>query len=706
MTEFVRFGLNLLNLFVLLLSLSNLSFNNFVFPETRFYNTQIWIWDFGYKLLVYYPVCIPLIFYSYRDRFDPVKNIKILFVYLFLSLLTNVPASYILLDGSPGFYNFLFLWVIFGISLPFAVVLLCIGLAKTGSGLKLTWPFVFFVLILLFSVRVIFTGGAMAKLEDEVAYFLQALIFESGQIKIQISEIPGLSAKSISEIYHMPYIFSRDGYYSVHLHAWSFLLSLAGFIKPWINYIVFIFSIPVFIYGNRVIRFFPENWEVFAALLFASVPVLFFQTNSYMAHTSTMLLHMSVFIAWFAIKEKKNKIKQIIISLSFVLLIVLVLIWRPQAAIPLLAGLLIVDLYFIFLNKSANILYICRIFFIGLGGVIAFVVLRSYADRMDSNYIFFTADYFSYIFGTDCQSLGFGQGHGCFPTSGTAGYSFRKVIIRLFELFSMGNQELNAFGLPILSVIIYLIFVHRYQIFKKDSVLLPLTLISILHVGVFSLYFHNGGENYRGRYLSEISYILHYSFLYLLYLESKNEKSKIKMLSDLFKNLEFRSIAMIIFLCLLCLQFTRSRGNFIQTGVPTYLELPLFNGNKISNALVYAKEDLPFTEKLTSNGLWAFPDEFSDDDKYFTRTQIKAAFNTGLSTMVSHSVRIDQYGLMRDKNGNVLTGEIPIKQLMLIHNSLKLKGIYELSHTKPKVVKIKRNLKKVILPDLIIRKIY
>src|SRR5690606_17251005 len=98
-------------------------------------------------------------------------------------------------------------------------------------------------------------GLPFPKLEDEVAYSVQALVFESGNLKGHL--LSGWTGDWLRDVAPLPFVLLEDSgrYYSTHMHGWSWVLaafSLVG-LKPLANAILAIVNLWVF---SRVARYF------------------------------------------------------------------------------------------------------------------------------------------------------------------------------------------------------------------------------------------------------------------------------------------------------------------------------------------------------------------------------------------------------------------------------------------------------------------
>ena len=616
----------------------NLMANNFVLKASRFYDEQLVSSDLMSRWILLAPIALPLWMRALRSAGMTGFRITPAFLILaFCSICLNYPFA---LTGAQGvdFWDILRAAVRDGLTQPSAFcisVLSLVGLIEFRNveekRLQILIPAMGLAAVLF---KFILAGAALPRLEDEVAYFIQSLIFESGSRHALLIPPTGMAVESLKDAAFLPFLIQTGNeYYRAHMHGWSIVLSLFSMVhaKSIATLVFTLLNIGLFYALSR--HFLSEavaSARIIALSLFVASPVLLFLSNTYMSHTLALALSQCVVLA----HAKLTRLRPIWMVV-FVLASVAAFFVRPQSIVPLMAALVVYEMLRLAWGeaKAASAL---RMLLILLSCGLAYGALSLYADWMRFDSVIPMTAYVKQYLVDGCQSLGFGPGHGCFPTYGTFGHSFRKTIWNIGDLMARCNQELAVGGVPLVLGVIVLIVRHFRKI-RMDGPETLFLLILVITIGEFGLYFHNGGESYRGRYLAEVAFAL----MLLVGLLIRHETILTSRAASV--------AAMGIAFALPVISLFQIRGEYFHPVLGSFSSV----GDR--NPLI--RDSLIRVEPV-QGGVETVRSEFGGPDETIELTRRKRYLNLGYGTLAATAVRVNANGLLEDARGNVLLGDI------------------------------------------------
>jgi hypothetical protein len=767
----------------------NLSANVFVLKATRWTDAQVWSLDLPQTWLYYSPLLFPLWYWILlRDGFQnsladrtaggnifgallrtiPPGARPWLIAGTILSVLWGFPFAHVDLSGGPAPDSGVLLrhyWqsmVIAGLARPGAILFCAAGLwvlLRPRKGSVTKWLFAALLGAIL--LRIVLAGPAIPRLEDEVAYHLQALIFEAGQTRGRLSAelaATGISTARLGEILQLPYVFfdpvanagttgATSGalayFSSAHFHGWSAILAALSWLalKPYANALLVLLNFGLFAWLLRRVAAdeFTSGDRITAAgalFLFACAPATVILTGTYMSHVAAQTLLLFLFLAHCHIRSGTP------LALPWSLAILAALIGmafvRLQAAAPALLALTLADLMLIGTNglsgrkrHEADSYFSTRSAVLRLG-VIATATLAAlwiydlYSRAQGAGDWFFTRAYLHRYFEAGCQAIGWGPGHGCFPTYGSLGHSFRKFLLNGFDRVSELNHELSPAGLPLLPLALLLAARHWRSLLDPRRVWLKFTLAFLGATGVYSLYFHNGGESYRGRYVFEavFAFYLIFAKLAVLELEACFEKA-----GHAWRD----RMGAVVFVLAPAILFTNVaftiRGDYFSRFIQPYANInavPEFgtggsassarvpeadppearttDAPLLTNALISSRDLVEqLGEREARTGAFYYPLEFEPGARATIPIRgMKAFLNLGYATLAATATRLDSKGLPRDAHGNVLVGEATPAEIRSLANFLRIAETRRLVYRLPETERIRRGLVRWILhpPEL------
>ena len=667
----------------------NIQANNFVIKSSIFNDTLAYVNDPLRRWIVWAPLLSPLWFYVLNRylKFNPRTRLFPIVGFIAVALLTNYP--FMSMDLGAASLDPLEFWkhmVRDGFTQPTALLFFVFSLALSlsrenldgrsdGKGVsEKSFLFVLFGALLAGIVlRILLSGPALPRLEDELAYHIQALVFEAGALKGALfpGEEAALGGAAFLERYlSIPYIIFEDGrYYSSHMHGWSWILAGLSILRlKYLACAIFTFINLGLFYKLSKLVFEPEQiiFRRLALGLFACAPILLLLSNTLMSHTFALSLTLAYTLCWLEIRNQNSSVAggifRVVVLYGVLFLVsILFLFTRPQVMAPVVAGILFYEgLYFLRLLQLKEFLQargvFVRGFFMGVGGLAGLFFLILYARLYESNTLIFMGTYMEKYLVAGCQSLGFGEGYGCFPSYGTMGHSFRKFLLNLGEILSRYNQELAAGGLPLFAAFLVLLL-RNGRVFFRDFArpYFAFLLISLFTALLFALYFHHGGESYRGRYLSETSFAFYLVFAILLSEELKRplyEEIKTKFTGVM--NLRILMYAPLFFL-IANLAIFQIKGDYFHLQFHPYHTLKFESGEALKNSLVLV-EDLDYAGGIDTNtGYAEYIDEFHPEKRIrIPREKVRRYLNLGLPTALGVIHELTPGGLPRDRAGNVI----------------------------------------------------
>lgn len=649
-------------------------FSIYVLKRTAFYGQKVWqsgvLNDFllgaGFAL-----------FLLLRASFKDILSSRTFLFFVFLNILLSVPVFTVDLTKPFQSENIIKLSFITGLCKPlasFGLFALAVRFSPVSEFPRLKLSHILVLAFCIFGISRIIWGTPVPKLEDELAYYIQALIYSKGQTVQKIIPPEGISLERIQEIMQIPYIiFDGDLYYSAHFHGWSLLLALFDKIGL-MSFAGIAVSVGVSAVFFMLLKInYPEDsamHTVGTAVLF-STPSFIFLSSAYMSHSFTLFLSSLIFYVW--IKGREN-------PKYFILLFILVpaiLVTRIQSSAAMFSALIISDIAEIMIQKKSirDILYL-RIIALAAAVFLGAAAVYFYYIQFPAGKIFLTDHYFSQFLAKNCQSLGIGESHGCFPTYGTLGHSFRKlVLINLEELYSLNNAASPA-GIPLLSLIIYSFWKMKNAVnaWRTEFTLL---LIVLSQIGIYGLYWHNGGESYQGRYLLDCG------FAFMLLGASA--------LKPLIKDFGKKPIILYIIFSFTVISFFRIKGEFFTPYIQPVYNIDSISPEKTENCLVFGKS---FPDKGTDS-----VSEFSSAKISFSLKQTKSFLNTGAVNFFALADRIDENGYFRDRNGNAFAWDSETAENELIEKKLQLKDSCKAVLKESSYEKLNRWVKKISISD-------
>lgn len=565
-----------------------------------------------------------------------------------ISLAFNFPFSSIDLSVPLPWLDLLRAALRDGIVQPSAFFLTCAGAAALlRTALPSQNRAVFLLLASAGSaalIKLILSGPALPRLEDETGYYLQSLIFLKGALKAAaLPELPALM-----DALRLPFT-GQDGhsYYSLHLHGWPFVLALFGWIQTSAFANLLLSGLNVFLFYRLLsLHLNPAKWPALAALaVFSLSPLLLFLSGTYMAHTFALTLSMLLVHSHERISSTRSLSVNVLLAVLLALLAGALVFSRAQTLIPVLAALLGAGLLERgrISGKAAAILRACALV---LGTAAGFFALRAYGG----NFPGFPVN------SDPCNAPGFGPGHGCFPTYGTLGHTLQKTLFNTGDLLSRWNQELALGGLPVALLAGWLFFRRFKQSLQNRSIVLY-SLILAASIAQFGLFFHNGGESYHGRYLADSSFAMAMLLGLLLELECKERADGGESLWQTAGRMLLPA-AVVLALTSPVLQI---RGDYFHPHIEPFRAASRLTS--VKNALIAL--DLPADGDVPSR------DEFNGQAIVIPRKQVKSYLNLGYGTLAATAVRIGKEGIPEDADGNLLLGEMRRSDALQLAKALK-----------------------------------
>lgn len=678
-----------------------------------------------------------------------------------LSLITSFPFAHIDLGGAPGaspdlstlLRHYWQTMVIAGLARPGAILLCGAGIwtllrrsaARTSRLENSSNPNArgyfernatriwFAALLGAVLLRLVLAGPAIPRLEDEVAYHVQALIFESGKMRgdlaLDVAATPtatGISVARWGEILQLPYIFfevnsgagSTTGgetgisarFYSAHFHGWSAILAALAQVqlKPYANAMLILFNFWLFWYLLRSAapgEFTGHNQTAgcMALFLFVCAPATVIMTGTYMSHIATQSLLLLLFIAHTKLRPRTGSGAWLFWMAGAAVTLFLLVFVRLQAAVPAIFALALADLILIVAILSGGLgrdaaairAAVIRLGLLLLGTTVALFVYDLYSQRLGLHDWFYTRPYLHQFFEPGCQAIGWGPGHGCFPTYGSLGHSFHKFLLNGFDRASELNQELSPAGLPLLPIALLLAVRHWRKLLNPRTIWLKFALAFLAAAGVYSLYFHNGGESYRGRYLLESVFAFYLIFARLLDLELEKFFSPG---GDEWRSL-FTRVALILtpLILLTNVAFT-IRGDYFSRFIQPYATIsdPTIRETVISSRDLFEQ----LGERDPQSGAFYYPLEFAPGQRAaLPAASMKAFLNLGYATLAATATRIDSLGFLRDSRDNILVGEATPAEIRAIAKLTNAKDTRQLQYRLPETHRIRRGLVRWILHE-------
>ncbi len=637
----------------------NLMANNFVLKQSRFYDDQLVSSDLFARWILLAPLFLPLWIRWARSlgifqfRFNLAAG-----GFVVASILLNYPF-YLAGSGSSDWIDIARAAVRDGVTQPYAAVFF-VGSVLSMAGQQ-TQPaaanveksalrFLAGIVCAGLVLKIFLAGLARPRLEDEVAYHIQSLIFESGALRAKFTVPAGMMLDHLQNAAFVPFLIqSGPEYYSAHMHGWSAILAAFALlhVKPLAPFLLTIVNLGLFYTLCR--HYLPEeksaSSRIVAFALFAASPILLFLSNTFMSHTLALALSQAVVLSHARLSAGKS-----FAAVGLIVLVVCGFFVRPQSMVPVVAALVIYEiLKFLAGDRSGVVL---RLSLLIASCAASYGALRGYASLLGSASVIPMTDYVRLYLVDGCQSLGFGPGHGCFPTYGTMGHSFAKTLLNLGDLFARCNQELSPGALPLVLILVALAFrnVRKLQMAGPEMLFL---LILLGTIAEFGLYFHNGGESYRGRYLAEAAFAL---FL-LLGLLIRHEDLPVGMVARTAVTASAIMVPVIV-----CLQI---RGEYFHPTLPSFASVRAFSlsasGAVVSSVSIQ-------TEAETTR------DAFTGRDIEISPERRKRYLNLGYGTLAGTAVRINQSGFLEDADGNLLFTDLSDEDISaLSHAAFRLR---------------------------------
>ncbi len=728
-----------------ILAAPNLSDNVFALKATEFYDLRVYALDLPQRLLLYSPLLIPLWLWILRRRGHRLnRKVAVAAVLFFaISFVTNLPFAHVDLTNPLPLRYIYQLGLIFGLARPAATFFFFYGCwllfmdgeqdgtrpgAASNNVLSFTGVLLGAYAIALLARPLLF-GPALPRLEDEIAYHLQALLFADGRLTAHVPALSGVSTAGLEQLIHVPYLIvnpAPDGgvsYYSAHLHGWSFVLAGLSFVglAPYGTLLLTSANTALLLLAVRT--FFPRSGSALrdaTVLLWITSPVVFFLASTYMAHTAGATLILLTVIAWRGMSlfdEGTPGTKTAPRSLAwggvFVFAAGALVFLRPQAGLPIMAALLAFDGYQLAARCYARIQgtnagpetwplprVIGRMVFtvavFGLGLYLFSLYSRIFTEAGES--IFFTSIYMGEYFHPGCQAIGWWQDQGCFPTYGTLGHSFRKVLLVSFDALSTLNQEAAPGGVPLFAVAVLLGVRHYRRLLTPGSNELLLFLIFASVTSLYSLYFHNGGESYRGRYLTEVIFAFYLLLARLLMLEFEQKRSVLHALAlpERIRTPAFSRAALVTAIFILGLNLLLMiRGGYFSMHFQPYRSVNEFTEEPVQNALISVEDlDVMIPQAAAEDGLYYYPDERRPgESRGLSLRSMRAFLNLGYPSLVATAATISEIdGLPRDRDGNVLVGPASPELLERIRERTGANPIYRMHYPVPEPTRVRRGL--------------
>lgn len=612
-----------------------------------------------------------------RDLFSSYANKSLFFIYftnlIFLYPVYRIPLDYL---APPSFFYSLFKEnFIRAIAFPifsFSTFYSILHFSKKEISFQFKSKYMFAYFFIAVVTFLLLQGRPFPKLEDEFAYFFQSLIFDKGQIVFQMQKPTGITWERFSEIVQLPYIFFNEGViYSAHFHGTSFLFTLFGkiHIKPYTGVILLSLSFIVYYLLAKKLFKTNKNGMYLSYLLFIGSPLLITLSSTYMSHIPA--LFFLVLMTYGRILIDTRSRKQLSFSLLFLCLGIFGSIWvRPQSAFPAIFALFLFDSYRLILKKFADKRIFLYIVFYSIVLVVSYSSLKLYSDNLPAKNIFLTSSFMGNFFESGCQSIGIGEKTGCFATYGTLGHSPLKLLFNSLDLISTLSSEHSILGIPLMPIFLFL-FPIGYARMKKGKFDLLLFGIFSMNLGIFSLYWHNGGESYKGRYLADSIF----SFYLLLGIWGgiffkKHLREKIKK-----HNLAFAISIFFLIGSAYSILFG-IRGHYLNREYVPYTSLDSFTKDHPRNSILASANSLNVPNELFIEK-YTVPRERNKQDKAtFTKKQILSTYNRGNVTLAAIATEMDDFGYLRDSFGNVLLTEIASDEIEIFGKQINVSNCY------------------------------
>ena len=491
-------------------------------------------------------------------------------------------------------------------------------------------------------------GFAIPRLEDEVAYHVQALIFRSGHIRGTMVLPDFARLVSPPALFPVTWVdFSGPNFWSAHFHGWSGVLAgLALLDLDSVGASLFAL-ISLFLFYRLAGTLFPGTYSVglVSSLgLFVSVRLIPALAHTYMAHMLSLALSLACCLAWLHLGVEQSVRTRWLAVVALICVAGLYALTRLQTLAALLCAFLLADLVvWRSPGPGAKVRWARMAVVLAAGGS-AWAASVGYEIFSRTRYV-----------AVPCQSLGFGPGHGCFPTYGTMGHSFSKTILNALDGLGRWNEEASPGGLPLLLIVVPLLLPVFFRLGRGLRMLL---LLGGGHSLLFALYFHNGGESYRGRYLSEMTFVL--PLLAGAILSAKSSPGGSDSLPQSRKSSEwvlaiYRILPFIVGLSVLSAVVLNIRMDYFNPYIESVRSLSPAGSHPVRSALIV----VPHHPQVAPPEGLAYPDEFERLRAVpFRQSEISRYINTGMSPAAATGKRLGPDGFLRDGNNNVLIGPI------------------------------------------------
>lgn len=628
--------------------LTNLMANNFVLKGGEFYRTQLVTSDLLARFILWSPLLLPLWIRIAADALCVRIPLKLLTAFAILSVVVSFPFSAIDLSAPLPWLDFLRSALRDGIVQPSALLLTVAGIAGFVRAAPPSRARVIAAVLVSASgaalLKLLISGPALPRLEDETGYHLQSLIFQSGALKASILALP--DAPLVMDALRLPFT-GQDGlsYYSLHLHGWPLVLALFGALSlsPFANLLFSILNVFLF-YRLLSLHMAPGKWPAIVSLaVFSLSPLLLFLSGTYMAHTFALTLSLLLVHCHERITLQNSARRNVFFAFSCFLTAGVLVLVRPQTLAPLAAALLAAG--FLDRGKDTRSAVLRALTLVG-GAACGYLALRTYGMSFPG-----------FPVNSDpCNAPGFGPGHGCFPTYGTLGHTLQKTLFNTGDLISRWNQELSPGGLPVLFVTAWL-FLRRWRSAMRSRLVVLYALTVAASIAQFGLFFHNGGESYHGRYLTESSFAMAMLLGLLLQLESAAREDGGESLFQL----AGRMIVPASILLAAGSALLQIRGEYFHPHIEPF---------RTASALAPVRDSLIVLE-LPENADLPSRDEFTGDTISIPRSRVKTYLNLGYGTLAATAVRIGKEGIPEDRFGNLLLGEMKRSDALKLAQTLK-----------------------------------
>ncbi len=588
-------------------------------------------------------ILLPGVWRLLRSGFPTAMSVRSALLVLAVSVLAAFPWSLVsAASGLPPRGTIVQEMLRDGLTAP--VSMLCVALIAAqlirngpGGALAAASIALWFAFLLL---SPLWRGTAFPRLEDEVAYHLQGLLFRSGLFEGNLL-FPSFASASDAER-HLPVAwiqFVGTTYSSVHLDGWSFVLALfgaahlSGFASTALalTAIVLFWVVASRMFGHSAVG------VGLAVTLFVAVRLTPALANTYMSHVFALALSLGCVWAWLELDNGRPRRTRIAAAGALFLLSSLYALTRLQTFGPLLLSFLIADLW----GDAGAIQRRARL-------KRTLVVLAAAGAGALATWLYGLASGTAHYVATGCHSPGIGPGHGCFPTYGTLGHSFTKLVWNGMDLLGRWNQEAGPGGLPIALFVVSLAFL-RFR--TAGRAVRMLVLLFGGHTLLHALYFHNGGESYRGRFLTEASFTIPLlcGWFYERWGAGRWDNPD-------------RLLIPIALLSLLSATLVGVRTDYFHPYLKPVRSIAALASPPLRNTLVIA----PYHPDIAPASGLVVPDEFDRQRVVrFSPGEIQRFLNVGASTAVATADRIGPHGFPMDASGNVFIG--PVEESRIRH---------------------------------------